>query len=84
MNVCFKYIEICYARTVKLGKLSFHADYNKYSNMIKTIQNTSFPNLLELRLGDNTIASIELLCAIHMPNIKTLLLSISLFYLFFR
>lgn len=44
--------------------------------MIKTIQNTSFPNLLELRLGDNTIASIELLCAIDMPNLKTLLLSI--------
>lgn len=52
--------------------------------MIKTIQNTSFPNLLELRLGDNTIASIELLCAIDMPNIKTLLLSILFFYIFFR
>ncbi len=50
--------------------------------MIKTIQNTSFPNLLELRLGDNTIASIELLCAIDMPNIKTLLLSITFFYIF--
>ena len=33
-------------------------DYNKLPTIIKSISNTSFPNLTDLYLGDNTIYSI--------------------------
>lgn len=52
-------------------------DLNKKSAIIKEISQPKYPNLTALYLGDNNIASIELLAALDAPNLQKLYLSTS-------